>query len=134
MGGNSWLLASPVETPTLKRRTMVSLLRPGLSCPAAAPTPAARTPQNYEEALRIAETREREVRGYFDKYDLDGSGKAAQSKCRLGSGRARRLRLLRARQATPGGSRHLGCEAGPLDAQPSVLEPAASKGAASTAV
>ena len=113
---------------------MVSLLRPGLSCPAAAPTPAAGTPQNYEEALRIAETREREVRGYFDKYDLDGSGMAARSKCRLGSGRAWLLRLLRAHQTTPGGSRHSGPEAGPSVAQPSVLEPAASKGAASTAV
>ena len=87
---------------------MVSLLRPGLSCPAAAPTPAAGTPQNYEEALRIAETREREVRGYFDKYDLDGSGTTARSKCRLGSDRARLLRLLRARLATPGSSRHPG--------------------------
>ena len=83
---------------------MVSLLRPRLSCPAAAPTPAARTPQNYEEALRIAETREREVRGYFDKYDLDGSGTTARSKCRLGSDRARLLRLLRARLAALGSS------------------------------
>ena len=31
-------------------------------------------PQNYEEALRIAEAREREVRGFFDKFDVDGSG------------------------------------------------------------
>ena len=66
------------------------------------PTPAAGTPQNYEEALRIAEAREREVRGYFDKYDLDGSGTAARSKCCLGSDRARVQRLLR----TPSRSSH----------------------------
>ena len=30
--------------------------------------------QNYEEALRIAEAREREVRSFFDKFDVDGSG------------------------------------------------------------
>lgn len=29
---------------------------------------------NYEEALRIAEAREREVRSFFDKFDVDGSG------------------------------------------------------------
>ena len=47
-----------------------------LSQPATAPRrapPLLLAPQNYEEALRIAETREREVRGYFDKFDLDGS-------------------------------------------------------------
>ena len=76
---------------------------PPLATPASSPpTPAAGTPQNYEEALRIAEAREREVRGYFDKYDLDGSGTAARSKCSLGSDRARVQRLLR----TPGRSSH----------------------------
>jgi len=29
---------------------------------------------NYEEALRVAEAREREVRGFFDKFDVDSSG------------------------------------------------------------
>ena len=54
---------------------MVSPLAPSHTrCAFAPPTSAAGTPQNYEEALRIAETREREVRGFFDKYDLDGSG------------------------------------------------------------
>jgi hypothetical protein len=69
----------------LFQRSHGESLRPGLSCPCSPPTPAAATPQNYEEALRIAETREREVRGYFDKYDLDGSGTTARSKCRPGS-------------------------------------------------
>ena len=95
----------------LQRSFNAEMVSPsGLASPAPAspPTPAAGTPQNYEEALRIAETREREVRGYFDKYDLDGSGTTARSKCHLGSDRARLLRLLRARLATPGSSRHPG--------------------------
>jgi len=37
-------------------------------------TGPARVTQNYEEALRIAEAREREVRSFFDKFDVDGSG------------------------------------------------------------
>ena len=36
--------------------------------------PRLRAAQNYEEALRIAEAREREVRNFFDKFDVDGSG------------------------------------------------------------
>ena len=42
--------------------------------PAPAHPPRLRAVQNYEEALRIAEAREREVRNFFDKFDVDGSG------------------------------------------------------------
>ena len=60
-------------SPLFHNRRHGVLPLPARHGPSPRPTPAAGTPQNYEEALRIAETREREVRGYFDKFDLDGS-------------------------------------------------------------
>ena len=73
-----------------------------------------------------------------DAHEIDGAsrrgrGAAARSMCCLRSALARRVRLLRARLAVPGG--HSEPEAGPLGAQPPprVLEPAASKAADSTA-
>ena len=75
-----------------------------------------------------------------DAHKIDGAsrrgrGAAARSTCCLRSALARRVRLLRARLAVPGGSRHSEPEARPLGAQPPprVLEPAASKAADSTA-
>ena len=76
-----------------------------------------------------------------DAHEIDGAsrrgrGAAARSTCCLRSALARRVRLLRARLAVPGGSRHSEPEARPLGAQPPprVLEPAASKAADSTAL